>query len=90
MEGRRSPHILHFVGGLEPQREFAGTIPFLLFALLRAQVCHHHTGLIMGSMAGRVRFRAYILFMVLFALIVYPPLCRMTWHPDGLLAMGRA
>ena len=71
--------------GLSPNADFAGTVPFLLFALFQLKFAIITPALITGSMAGRVRFRAYILFMVLFALIVYPPLCHMTWHPDGLL-----
>ncbi|OUU18166.1 MAG: ammonia channel protein [Crocinitomicaceae bacterium TMED45] len=71
--------------GLSPNADFAGTIPFLLFALFQLKFAIITPALITGSMAGRVRFRAYILFMVLFALIVYPPLCHMTWHPDGIL-----
>ena len=71
--------------GLSPNADFAGTIPFLLFALFQLKFAIITPALITGSMAGRVRFRAYILFMVLFALIIYPPLCHMTWHPDGLL-----
>jgi Amt family ammonium transporter len=35
-------------------------------------------------MAGRVRFRSYILFMVLFTLFIYAPLAHMTWHPEGI------
>ena len=71
--------------GLSPNADFAGTIPFLLFALFQLKFAIITPALITGSMAGRVRFRAYILFMVLFALVIYPPLCHMTWHPDGLL-----
>jgi Amt family ammonium transporter len=71
--------------GLSPNADFAGSIPFLLFALFQLKFAIITPALITGSMAGRVRFRAYILFMVLFALVVYPPLCHMTWHPDGLL-----
>ncbi len=71
--------------GLSPNADFAGTIPFLLFALFQLKFAIITPALITGSMAGRVRFRSYILFMVLFALLVYPPLCHMTWHPEGLL-----
>ena len=71
--------------GLSPNADFAGTVPFLLFALFQLKFAIITPALITGSMAGRVRFRAYILFMVLFVLIVYSPLCHMTWHPDGLL-----
>lgn len=71
--------------GLSPNAEFAGTIPFLLFALFQLKFAIITPALITGSMAGRVRFRSYILFMVLFSLVVYPPLCHMTWHPEGML-----
>lgn len=71
--------------GLSPKADFAGTIPFLLFALFQLKFAIITPALITGSMAGRVRFRSYILFMVLFSLVVYPPLCHMTWHPEGLL-----
>ena len=37
-----------------------------------------------GSFAERVRFSAYMVFMVLFCLFVYCPLAHCTWHPDGL------
>ena len=42
--------------------------------------------LITGSFAERVRFSAYMLFMVLFTIFVYCPLAHCTWHPDGLFS----
>ena len=46
--------------------------------------------LITGSFAERVRFSAYLLFMVLFSLFIYAPLAHWTWHPDGIfLQVGR-
>jgi Amt family ammonium transporter len=71
--------------GLAPNSAFAETIPFLLFALFQLKFAIITPALITGSFAGRIRFRGYILFIVLFSLIVYPPLAHMTWHPDGLL-----
>jgi len=71
--------------GLAPNPDFAATIPFLLFALFQLKFAIITPALITGSFAGRIRFRSYILFMVLFSLIVYPPLAHMTWHPEGLL-----
>lgn len=41
--------------------------------------------LITGSFAGRVRFRAYMLFMCLFVIFIYAPLAHWTWHPNGFL-----
>ncbi|MCG9793596.1 ammonium transporter [Flavobacterium algicola] len=61
-----------------------GTIPFLLFALFQAKFAIITPALITGAFAERIRFWAYMLFMVLFTLFIYTPLCHMTWHEDGL------
>jgi Amt family ammonium transporter len=60
-----------------------GTIPFMLFALFQAKFAIITPALITGAFAERIRFWAYMLFMVLFILVVYTPLCHMTWHSDG-------
>jgi len=70
---------------LAPNPEFAATIPFLIFALFQLKFAIITPALITGSFAERIRFRSYILFMVLFSLFIYSPLAHMTWHPDGLL-----
>lgn len=70
--------------GLEPNPDFSSTIPFLLFALFQLKFAIITPALITGSFAGRVRFRSYILFMVLFSVFIYSPLAHMTWHPNGL------
>jgi len=64
--------------------ELAPTIPMILFALFQAKFAIITPALITGAFAERVRFWAYLLFMVLFILFVYAPLCHMTWHPDGI------
>lgn len=64
--------------------ELAPTIPMILFALFQAKFAIITPALITGAFAERVRFWAYLLFMVLFILFIYAPLCHMTWHPDGL------
>jgi len=70
--------------GSNPNPEFASTIPFLLFALFQLKFAIITPALITGSFAGRVRFRSYIFFMVLFSIFIYSPLAHMTWHPEGL------
>jgi Amt family ammonium transporter len=62
----------------------APTIPLLLFALFQAKFAIITPALITGAFAERIRFWAYLLFMVLFILFVYTPLAHMTWHPEGL------
>ncbi|MBW2937283.1 ammonium transporter [Aureisphaera sp. CAU 1614] len=70
---------------ISPNPDFSGTIPFLLFALFQLKFAIITPALITGSFAERIRFRSYILYMVLFSLFIYSPLAHMTWHPDGLL-----
>lgn len=70
--------------GIDPNPDFADSIPFLLYAMFQLKFAIITPALITGSFAGRIRFRSYILFMVLFSLIIYSPLAHMTWHPDGL------
>jgi Amt family ammonium transporter len=70
--------------GSNPNPVFSSTIPFLLFALFQLKFAIITPALITGSFAGRVRFRSYIFFMVLFSIFIYSPLAHMTWHPDGL------
>lgn len=62
-----------------------GTIPFALFAMFQMKFAVITPALVTGSMAERVNFRSYVLFMILFGIFIYSPLCHMTWHSDGLL-----
>lgn len=69
---------------LAPNPEYGPTIPFLLFAFFQLKFAIITPALISGSFAERIRFRSYILFMLLFTLLIYTPLAHMTWHPEGL------
>ncbi len=72
------------VGG-ETHPDLAPTIPLLLFALFQLKFAIITPALITGAFAERVRFKAYVLFMVLFSLFIYAPLAHWTWHPEGFL-----
>ena len=61
-----------------------GTIPLALFALFQMKFAIITPSLITGSFAERVRFSAYMFFMIFFFVFIYCPLAHMTWHPDGL------
>ncbi len=65
--------------------DFAPTFPLAVFAMFQLKFAIITPALITGSFAGRVRFRAYMLFMVLFVLFIYAPLAHWTWHPNGFL-----
>jgi Amt family ammonium transporter len=63
----------------------APTIPLALFAFFQLKFAVITPALVTGSMAERIKFRSYILFMILFSIFVYSPLAHWTWHPDGFL-----
>lgn len=60
------------------------TIPLLVFSMFQLKFAIITPALITGSFAERVRFSAYLLFIVLFSLVIYCPLAHATWHPDGI------
>lgn len=70
-------------GGTNP--DFSPTFPFALFAMFQLKFAIITPALITGSFAGRVRFRAYMLFICLFLIFIYAPLAHWTWHPNGFL-----
>ncbi|GAA4498452.1 ammonium transporter [Hymenobacter ginsengisoli] len=61
------------------------TVPLMLFAFFQMKFAIITPALITGSIAERINFKSYILFIVLFSLLVYAPLAHWTWHPDGFL-----
>ncbi|PRY35903.1 ammonium transporter [Spirosoma oryzae] len=63
----------------------APTIPLVVFAFFQLKFAVITPALVTGSMAERINFRSYVLFMILFSLLVYAPLAHMTWHPEGIL-----
>lgn len=63
----------------------APSIPLALFALFQLMFAIITPGLVVGAVAERIRFTAYILFIALFSLLVYAPIAHWTWHPEGFL-----
>jgi Amt family ammonium transporter len=63
----------------------APSIPILLFALFQMKFAIITPALVVGATAERISFKAYVLFMLLFSIIIYSPLAHWTWHPDGIL-----
>src|SRR6201996_5687902 len=64
----------------------APTIPKSLFSMFQLMFAIITPGLVVGAIAERMRFSAYVLFTVLFSLLVYAPLAHWNWHTDGFLA----
>jgi len=74
--------MLKGVGGA-PNPDYAGTIPqesFMLFQMMFAIIT---PALISGAVAERIKFKAYVLFVVLWVTVVYFPLCHMIWGKGG-------
>lgn len=63
----------------------APTIPLVVFAFFQLKFAVITPALVTGSMAERVNFKSYVLFMILFSIFIYAPLAHWTWHPDGFL-----
>lgn len=63
----------------------APTIPLVLFALFQLKFAIITPALITGTFAERIKFRSYIIFLILFSLLIYAPLAHWTWHPEGFL-----
>src|SRR6476646_7503449 len=58
----------------------APTIPLTLFAFFQLMFAVITPGLVVGAVAERIRFTAFVLFTVLFRLLVYAPLAHWSWH----------
>jgi Amt family ammonium transporter len=71
--------------GEATHKTLCATVPLMIFAMFQLKFAIITPALITGSFAERVRFSAYLLFMVLFSLFIYSPLAHWTWHPDGFL-----
>lgn len=71
--------------GLNTHPDLSPTFPLALFAMFQLKFAIITPALITGSFAGRVRFKSYMLFIVLFTIFIYAPLAHWTWHPNGFL-----
>jgi Amt family ammonium transporter len=70
--------------GLEPN----GTIPHLLFMCYQATFCIITAALISGAIVERMRFSSYVVFITLWALVVYCPIAHWVWGGGWLSKMG--
>jgi len=65
-----------------------GTIPHLLFMCFQGTFAIITAALISGAIVERMRFSAYIVFISLWALLVYSPICHWVWGGGWLAKMG--
>jgi Amt family ammonium transporter len=72
--------------GLAPDPAYAATIPHQAHALFQGMFAIITPALISGAIVERMRFRAYVVFLVLWSTLVYDPLAHWVWGQGGWLA----
>ncbi|HLI27853.1 MAG TPA: ammonium transporter [Chloroflexota bacterium] len=75
---------LNGVGG-EPNPDYAPTIPHLTYALFQMMFAIITPALITGAFAERKRFKAFVIFSLLWATFVYCPIAHWVWAAGGWL-----
>ena len=71
--------------GSEANADYAATIPQQTFMIYQLMFAIITPALISGAFAERMRFSAMLLFMTIWAFIVYFPMAHMVWGKGGLL-----
>ena len=78
---------LEYVGfqgvGAEPLEGM--TIPHMLFAAFQMMFAIITPALITGAFVERVRFKTFLVFSLLWATLIYDPVCHWVWGPGGIL-----
>jgi ammonium transporter, Amt family len=76
--------LFRHVGG-DPNPAYAATIPQQAHAVYQAMFAIITPALISGAIVERMRFRAYLAFLVLWSVLVYAPLAHWVWGVGGWL-----
>jgi len=71
--------------GLDPNPDYAATIPHQLFMAFQMMFAVITPALITGAFAERKRFKAFAVFAVLWATLVYDPIAHWVWGAGGWL-----
>ncbi len=89
------PDKWHIIGGLDwvglrgvgmmPNTDYCSTIPHQAFMIYQAMFAIITPALITGAFAERVRFKAFVVFSLLWATLIYDPICHWVWAPGGWL-----
>jgi ammonium transporter, Amt family len=62
-----------------------GGVPEYVFTMFQGKFAIITPALIAGAFAERVSFKAYMVFIAIWGIIVYNPICHWVWAPDGFL-----
>ena len=78
-------HVLLRGVGVDPNADYAATIPQLTFMVYQLMFAIITPALITGATAERMTFSGTVVFMALWSLCVYAPLAHIVWGKGGLL-----
>jgi len=73
-----------FLKGIDNNIMEAG-VPEYVFSMFQGKFAIITPALIAGAFAERVKFKSYIIFIALWGILVYNPLCHWVWAEDGFL-----
>jgi Amt family ammonium transporter len=73
--------------GQDPNPDYAGTVPHLAYMAFQMMFAVITPALITGAFAERKRFKAFVLFSLLWATFVYDPVAHWVWGTGGWLRM---
>lgn len=73
-----------FLKGIDETIMDAG-VPEYVFSMFQGKFAIITPALIAGAFAERVTFKGYVVFIALWGLLVYNPLCHWVWAEDGFL-----
>lgn len=71
--------------GPEPNADYAATIPHAAFMIYQMMFAIITPALITGAFAERVKFSAFLVFVILWATFIYDPLAHWVWGVKGFL-----
>lgn len=69
--------------GMEPNADYAGTIPHILFMAFQMMFAIITPALITGAFAERMKFSSFLVFMVVWMTVVYSPVAHWVWGVGG-------
>lgn len=62
-----------------------GGVPEYIFSMFQAKFAIITPALIAGAFAERINFKAYCIFIAVWGILIYNPLCHWVWASDGFL-----
>jgi Amt family ammonium transporter len=71
--------------GLTPHSFYGTTVPHQAFMIYQCMFAIITPALISGAFAERMKFSAYVIFMLLWATLVYDPIAHWVWGQNGWL-----